>query len=62
MIGVLVLVASTCIPGKVVRDGIVGTGGVRPYDIMTLFLSFVSCLTSVNPGPWESEDTCIFND
>jgi hypothetical protein len=42
VIGVLVLLASTCIPGSVVRDGIVGSEGVRPYDIMTLFLSFVS--------------------
>ena len=42
VIGVLLLLASTCIPGSVVRDGIVGTGGVRPYDIMTLFISFVS--------------------
>lgn len=42
VIGVLILLASTCIPGSVVRDGIVGSEGVRPYDIMTLFLSFVS--------------------
>jgi len=42
VIGVLLLLASTCIPGSVVRDGIVGSEGVRPYDIMTLFLSFVS--------------------
>jgi len=42
VIGVLLLLASTCIPGKVVRDGIVGSGGVKPYDIMTLFLCFVS--------------------
>lgn len=41
--GVLLLLASTCVPGSVVRGGIVGSGGgVRPYDIMTLFLSFVS--------------------
>lgn len=43
VIGVLILLASTCIPPSVVRRGIVGDGGVRPYDIMTLFLSFVSC-------------------
>jgi hypothetical protein len=42
VIGVLVLLASTCIPGSVVRDGIVGSEGVRHYDIMTLFISFVS--------------------
>ena len=47
VIGVLVLLASTCIPGSVVRDGIVGSEGVRPYDIMTLFLSFVS-LSSIH--------------
>ncbi|ORY32076.1 hypothetical protein BCR39DRAFT_58188 [Naematelia encephala] len=40
VIGVLLLLASTCIPGSVVRDGIVGTDGVRPYDILTLFISF----------------------
>lgn len=44
VIGVLLLLASTCIPGSVVRDGIVGTQGVRPYDIMTLFISFVSAV------------------
>lgn len=42
VIGVLLLLASTCIPGSVITDGIVGSEGVRPYDIMTLFLSFVS--------------------
>lgn len=42
VIGVLLLLASTCIPGSVIADGIVGSEGVRPYDIMTLFLSFVS--------------------
>ncbi|KAK4683915.1 hypothetical protein P7C73_g6294, partial [Tremellales sp. Uapishka_1] len=40
VIGVLLLLASTCIPGSVVRDGIVGSGGVRPYDILVLFISF----------------------
>lgn len=39
VIGVLLLLATTSIPGSVVRDGIVGSQGVRPYDIMTLFLS-----------------------
>jgi hypothetical protein len=47
VVGVLVLLASTCIPGFVMRDGIVGSEGVRPYDIMTLFLSFVS-LSSIH--------------
>jgi hypothetical protein len=49
VIGVLVLLASTCIPGSVVRDGIVGSEGVRPYDIMTLFLSFVSLSSAHAP-------------
>lgn len=42
VIGVLLLLAGTCIPGSVLADGIVGSEGVRPYDIMTLFISFVS--------------------
>ncbi|WVN88971.1 uncharacterized protein L203_104186 [Cryptococcus depauperatus CBS 7841] len=37
VLGVLVLLASTCIPGGVVRRGIVGSAGVKPYDIMVLF-------------------------
>ncbi|WVR04956.1 hypothetical protein IAU60_001968 [Kwoniella sp. DSM 27419] len=40
VIGVLLLLASTCIPGAVVRRGIVGSAGVKPYDIMTLFICF----------------------
>ncbi|ODO03470.1 hypothetical protein L198_02317 [Cryptococcus wingfieldii CBS 7118] len=39
VIGVLILLAFS-IPGSVVRRGIVGSGGVRPYDIMTLFICF----------------------
>lgn len=42
VIGVLVLLAGTCIDGQVLRDGIVGQDHVRPYDIMTLFICFVS--------------------
>lgn len=42
VLGCLLLLASTCVPGSVIRDGIVGSEGVRPYDIMTLFISFVS--------------------
>nr|ODN96870.1 hypothetical protein L204_03581 [Cryptococcus depauperatus CBS 7855] len=40
VLGVLVLLASTCIPGGVVRRGIVGSAGVKPYDIMVLFVCF----------------------
>ncbi len=42
VIGVLLLLATTSIGGDVLRNGIVGTNGVKPYDIMTLFLSLVS--------------------
>lgn len=49
VIGVIVLLASTSIPGSVIRDGIVGSGGVRPYDIMTLFISFVRPSPSLLP-------------
>ncbi|WVO17023.1 hypothetical protein L204_104710 [Cryptococcus depauperatus] len=38
VLGVLVLLASTCIPGGVVRRGIVGSAGVKPYDIMVLHI------------------------
>ncbi|OCF55111.1 hypothetical protein L486_07222 [Kwoniella mangroviensis CBS 10435] len=40
VIGVLLLLASTCIPPEVVRRGIVGSGGIKPYDVMTLFFCF----------------------
>ncbi|KAJ9104668.1 hypothetical protein QFC21_002166 [Naganishia friedmannii] len=39
VIGVLLLLASTSIGGQVLRNGIVGIQGVKPYDIMTLFIS-----------------------
>lgn len=42
VIGWIILAASTCIPGSVIRAGIVGSDGVKPYDIMTLFVCFVS--------------------
>lgn len=42
VIGVLLLLASTSIGGQVLRNGIVGIQGVKPYDIMTLFISLVS--------------------
>lgn len=41
-IGVLLLLATTSIGGETLRNGIVGTQGVKPYDIMTLFISLVS--------------------
>jgi hypothetical protein len=44
VIGVLLLLASTSIGGQVLRNGIVGIQGVKPYDIMTLFISLVSVL------------------
>lgn len=42
VIGVLLLLASTSIGGETLRNGIVGIQGVKPYDIMTLFISLVS--------------------
>jgi hypothetical protein len=42
VIGVFLLLATTSIPGSVVRTGIVGSQGVKPYDIMTLFISLAS--------------------
>jgi hypothetical protein len=46
VIGVLLLLASTSIGGQVLRNGIVGIQGVKPYDIMTLFISLVSLSVS----------------
>ena len=54
VIGWLLLLAATCIDGGVVRNGIVGGGGVRPYDIMTLFLSFVR-----SPAQLHALCTCL---
>lgn len=42
VIGVILLLATTSIDKTVLVDGIVGNQGVRPYDIMTLFISLVS--------------------
>ncbi|CCM02976.1 uncharacterized protein FIBRA_05091 [Fibroporia radiculosa] len=39
LLSVLVLLASGAINGAVVRDGIVGANGVKPLDIMALFIS-----------------------
>lgn len=51
VIGVLLLLASTSIGGRVLRNGIVGIQGVKPYDIMTLFISLVSVpAQSIAPG------------
>lgn len=59
VIGVLLLLASTCIPGSVIADGIVGSEGVRPYDIMTLFISFVSPIAQrrISYGPLVSHNS-----
>lgn len=57
--GVLLLLASTCIPGLVVRKGIVGEGHVRPYDVMTLFLSFVSWIRLCVREEWRSAHSLI---
>jgi len=36
---VLILLAAQCIPIGVVRDGIIGTNGVKPYNVLILFFS-----------------------
>ena len=41
LISVLVLLACGAFDGETVRDGVVGTGGVRPLNIMALFISLV---------------------
>ncbi|CAE6530904.1 unnamed protein product [Rhizoctonia solani] len=37
--GVFFLWAAQCIDGTIVRNGIVGTNGIKPHDIMALFIS-----------------------
>ncbi|KAI0764389.1 hypothetical protein BD413DRAFT_641125 [Trametes elegans] len=39
LISVLLLLAAGVFDGKTLRDGIVGTGGVKPLNIMALFIS-----------------------
>ncbi|KZO90572.1 hypothetical protein CALVIDRAFT_389827 [Calocera viscosa TUFC12733] len=39
VIAVLLLLATTCIGGEEVYKGIVGSNGIKPYDIMCLFIS-----------------------
>ena len=41
LISVLILLACGAFDGQTVRDGVVGTGGVRPLNIMALFISLV---------------------
>lgn len=42
VVGCIFLLATTVIDGGVVRLGIVGEDGVRPYDVLVLFISLVS--------------------
>lgn len=44
VIGVLLLLASKTIEVDVLRLGIVGEGGVRPFDVLVLFISLVCIL------------------
>lgn len=39
--GVVLLLVTTTIDGSVLRQGIVGEEGVRPYDVLVLFISLV---------------------
>lgn len=51
VIGVLLLLASRSINVDVLRLGIVGDGGVRPFDVLVLFISLVRFLpTSSSVG------------
>ena len=56
MIGWIILAASTCIPGSVIRAGIVGSDGVKPYDIMTLFVCFVSGALELSQAEYDSAE------
>ncbi|GAA6059980.1 hypothetical protein JCM10212_001329 [Sporobolomyces blumeae] len=48
VIGCIVLLATTTIDGSVVRAGIVGEGGARPYDVLVLFISLAYISTALD--------------
>ena len=45
LLSVLILLASGVFTGRTVRDGIVGTSGIQPLNIMALFISLVRTQT-----------------
>ncbi|GAA5948811.1 hypothetical protein JCM3765_003909 [Sporobolomyces pararoseus] len=48
LIGCIVLLMTTTIDGSVVRAGIVGEGGARPYDVLVLFISLAYISTALD--------------
>ena len=48
VVGVLFLLATTVLPGDVVRLGIVGDDSVRPYDVLVLFISLAYISTALD--------------
>jgi hypothetical protein len=42
VIAILILLAAGCIHGKEIRQGIVGTDGIEPLNVMALFITLVS--------------------
>ncbi|GAA96901.1 uncharacterized protein L969DRAFT_96793 [Mixia osmundae IAM 14324] len=48
VVGVLLLLATVTIPGSVLRLGIVGDEGVRPYDVLVLFISLAYISTALD--------------
>ncbi|BGP17617.1 hypothetical protein JCM10213_001268 [Rhodosporidiobolus nylandii] len=46
--GCIFLLATTVIDGSVVRNGIVGEHGVRPYDVLVLFISLAYISTALD--------------
>ncbi|GAA5895749.1 uncharacterized protein JCM6883_001610 [Sporobolomyces salmoneus] len=48
ILGCIVLLITTTIDGSVVRAGIVGEGGARPYDVLVLFISLAYISTALD--------------
>ncbi|GAA6049333.1 hypothetical protein JCM3770_007292, partial [Rhodotorula araucariae] len=48
VVGCIFLLATTVINGSVVREGIVGQDGVRPYDVLVLFISLAYISTALD--------------
>ncbi|XP_055327254.1 uncharacterized protein LOC129580656 [Paramacrobiotus metropolitanus] len=48
LVCVIILALAQCIPFSVFRDGIVGAGGIKPYNIMILFFSLAYMAISLD--------------
>lgn len=48
LVSVLVLLATSAFDGEIVRRGVIGADGIKPLDILALFISLVSTISLDN--------------